>query len=89
MSTHVSKVANVIIPVADQDRALAVLHRGPGPGEARRRAVRRRQPLDRGRALRRGHADRDLPSRAERDRRAARTPASRSRPTTSTPTTRS
>ena len=56
MSTRVSKIANVIIPVADQDRALQFYTETLGLREAGRRAVRRRQPLDRGRAGRRRHA---------------------------------
>jgi hypothetical protein len=38
-----------------------VLYRGAGPREARRLAVRPRQPLDRGCAARRRHTDRDCP----------------------------
>ena len=89
MTAHVSKVANVIIPVADQDRALAFYTESLG--------LEKRVDVPFGDGdrwievapCRRRHADRDLPSRPEHEPPAARTPASRCRPTTSTPTTRS
>ena len=88
-TTRIGQVATVIIPVADVDRAIEFYVEHARLREAHRRAVRRRLPLGRGRAVRRRDHDRDLRRRRPRATPAATRDRHRAaRPTTSTPARR-